>query len=84
MTTDPTRIFQDGKLKPGIYKIQNLRSETYLDVLQHSKEVCCRPARDPGDRKGLVRPYICYLLFVYLTLRSGKSRLLELDTRCRG
>ena len=56
MPTGPFRIFEDGKLKPGIYKIQNLRSETYLDVLQHSKEVCCRPARDLGAKSGLVRP----------------------------
>jgi len=51
-----SRIFEAGKLKPGIYKIQNLYTETYLDVLQHSKEVCCRPARDLEDGRGLVRP----------------------------
>ena len=52
---DPAPIFQDGRLRPGVYKIQNLKSETYLDVIQHSKELCCRPARDLEDGKGLVR-----------------------------
>jgi len=63
-TTDPHRIFENGKLKPGIYRIQNLRSETYLDVLQHSKELCCRPARDIGAKKGLVRPCLPFAVRV--------------------
>ena len=63
-TADPLRIFEDGKLKPGIYKIQNLRSETYLDVHHHSKEVCCRPARDLEDGRGLVRPYLPFVIRV--------------------
>lgn len=50
-------IFEDGKLKPGIYKIQNLFSETYLDIHQHSKQVCCRPAKDLQEGRGLVRIY---------------------------
>ncbi|KAF9642075.1 hypothetical protein BDM02DRAFT_2708081 [Thelephora ganbajun] len=48
-------IFKDGRLKPGIYKIQNLYAETYLDIHQHSKGVCCRPGRDLEDGRGLVR-----------------------------
>ena len=48
-------IFEDGELKPGVYKIQNLESETYLDIHQHTKQVCCRPARDLEDGRGLVR-----------------------------
>jgi len=64
MTTDPFRIFQGGKLKPGIYKIQNLHSETYLDVLQHSKEVCCRPEQDLRNNKGLVRPFLPFVVRV--------------------
>ena len=42
-TTDPTSIFVDGKLKTGAYKVQNLASKTYLEVLEHSDELCCRP-----------------------------------------
>ena len=57
-TTESSRIFEGGKLKPGIYKIQNLYAETYLDVHQHSKEVGCRPARDLEDGRGLVSPHL--------------------------
>lgn len=34
-------IFKGGKLKPGIYEIQNLYSQTYMDIHEHSREVCC-------------------------------------------
>ena len=63
-TTDSPRIFENGRLKPGVYKIQNLFAETYLDVLQHSKQVCCRPTRDVEDGKGLVRPYLPFGIHV--------------------
>jgi len=59
-TVDSSPIFKDGQLKPGIYKIQNLYTETHLDVHQHSKEVCCRPARDLEDGRGFVRPYMLF------------------------
>lgn len=55
-TSDPSSIFEHEKLKPGIYKIQNLDSGTYLDIHQYSKEVCCRPAQNLEDGKGLVCP----------------------------
>ena len=48
-------IFKDGKLKPGVYKIQNLYGQTYLDIHEHSKEVCCRPATALGEGRGFVR-----------------------------
>jgi len=51
-TSDSSSIFKDGKLKPGIYKIQNIQSETYLDIRVHSREVCCRPANDLGEGRG--------------------------------
>ena len=63
-TANSLRVFEDGKLKPGIYKIRNLRSETYLDIHQHSKEVCCRPTRDLEDERGLVRPYLPFAVRV--------------------
>jgi len=53
---DPPSIFENGRLKPGIYKIQNLYSKTYLDIHEHSRETCCRPARDLEEGGGLVRP----------------------------
>jgi len=46
-------LFQGEKLKTGIYKIQNIRSDTYLDIHQHSNEVCCRPARELDEGRGL-------------------------------
>lgn len=61
MTTNPpgdsVSIFADGKLKPGVYKIQNIYSETYLDIEVHSRGVCCRPANDLGEGRGFVRWY---------------------------
>ena len=53
-TSGSSSIFKDGKLKPGIYKIQNILSETYLDIEVHSREVCCRPAKDLGEGRGIV------------------------------
>ena len=53
---DHPRIFEYGNLEPGIYKIQNLRSETYLDVHHHSKEVCCRPVHASDAQKWEIKP----------------------------
>ena len=41
---DSTSIFKDGKLKSGTYKIQNIVGQTYVDIREHNKELCCRPA----------------------------------------
>ena len=57
-TNNSSSIFNNGRLRPGIYKIQNLFSETYLDVHQHSGVVCCRPVRDIEDGRGLVRIHL--------------------------
>jgi len=46
-------IFIDGQLRPGVYKIQNIRSGTYLDIGANSRKVCCRPARDLAEGRGL-------------------------------
>jgi len=53
-TSDPSSILKDGKLKPGVYKIQNLYHQNYLDVEEHSRKLCCRPVWDLEDGKGLV------------------------------
>jgi len=42
---DPMSIFEYGKLKPGKYKVQNLTSQTYLEVQNDSRRLCCRPDR---------------------------------------
>ncbi|KAF9781762.1 hypothetical protein BJ322DRAFT_243167 [Thelephora terrestris] len=41
---DAVPIFKAGKLRPGIYKIQNIVSQTYVDMRESPKELCCRPA----------------------------------------
>ncbi|KAF9648165.1 hypothetical protein BDM02DRAFT_3187334 [Thelephora ganbajun] len=43
-TNNSISIFKDGKLKPGIYKIQNIVSQTYVDIREHTRELCGRPA----------------------------------------
>ena len=52
-TEDPGSILKDGKLKPGVYKIQNIVGQTYVDIREHAKELCCRPAT-VLEGKGLV------------------------------
>ena len=56
--SDSLSIFKDGKLKPGIYKIQKIYTETFLNIETHSRGVCCRPARD------LVRLYLLSVVHV--------------------
>ena len=53
-TNDSFSIFQDGKLKPGVYRIQNVESETYLDFHLRSMELCCRPPKDLERERGFV------------------------------
>lgn len=48
-------IFQDGKIKPGIYKIQNIVSRTYVDTKDHLRELCGRPSSVLGSGGGQVR-----------------------------
>ena len=48
-------IFKDGKLKPGIYKFQNLHNGAYLDIHEDSREVYCHPLEELKEGKGLVR-----------------------------
>jgi len=68
MTPNPAShcpsILKDGELKPGIYKIQNIYTETFLDIHVHSREVCCRPAKDLGEGRGLVSRYLSSVLHV--------------------
>ena len=54
LTNESSSVFQDGKLKSGIYKIWNIYTETYLDIEVHSRNVCCRPAQNL-EGNGLVR-----------------------------
>jgi hypothetical protein len=54
---DSSSILEDGRIKPGVYKIQNLASRTYLDILEYTKETCCRPAEKLEEGGGLVRSF---------------------------
>jgi len=56
--SDSCSIFKDGKLKPGIYKIQNIYAQNFLDVNIQSRQVCCRPAKDLGEGRGFVSRYL--------------------------
>ena len=53
-TGDSRSILENGKLKPGIYKIQNIQTQTYLDVEVHTREVCCRPVVNLEEGRGFV------------------------------
>jgi hypothetical protein len=65
-TSESSSIFENGRLKQGGYKIQNLYSETYLDIHKYSQEMRCRPVRDLEGGKGLVR--LCYQSFpIYIS-----------------
>ena len=55
LPSGPPSIFKDGKLKNGIFKIQNLLTGGYVDVEAHSMGVCCRPAKNLEEGRGLVR-----------------------------
>ena len=68
-------IFKNGKLVPGVYKIQNVASQTYLDMREHTRGVCCRPAA-LLDGKGLVgsRPRFTHTITLTVIF-SGKSSL---------
>ena len=57
-TNNPLTIFEGGRLRPGIYKIQNLYHQNYLDIQEHSRQLFCRPARDLEDGRGLVRRHL--------------------------
>ena len=50
-------IFENGRLKAGTYKIQNLYTGGYVDIHEHSREMCCRPAQELQEGRGTVRRY---------------------------
>jgi len=56
-TSSFSSSFERGRLKPGVYKIQNVYAETFVDIHEHSKELCCRPHKDLEPKKGLVRSH---------------------------
>jgi len=65
-------ILEDGELKPGIYKIQNISSKTFLDYEVHTRELCCRLVNELEEDKGLVSWAPFLLRGSCLKVRSGK------------
>ena len=76
-------IFEGGKLKPGIYKIQNIVGQTYVDIREHNKELCCRPDYVLGG-KGQVRSSSARPVSRWLIIVSGKFSLWVQDTLYEG
>ena len=78
-TNESESVFRDGKIKPGIYKIQNIVGQTYVDIREHTKELCGRPAA-ALEGKGLVRfcPYLTHTVVIPV-ISSGKFSLLGPD-----
>ena len=54
MTMTSSSIFENERLKPGIYKLQNIHNDAYLDIEVGTRRMRCRPARDLGEGRGLV------------------------------
>lgn len=77
--TNPS-ILQDGRIKPGIYKIKNIVSQTYVDTKDHVRELCGRPSSALQKSGGQVSLWV-YRTSVYhlTTTYSGRS-----STRARG
>ena len=75
-------IFVDGKPQPGIYKIQNLASKTYLEVLGHSNELCCRPGTvlTPNDAVVSRNELPAFERLTHLILHSGNFKPQGQDT----
>ena len=73
---DPMSIFVDGKLKPGTYKVQNLASQTYLEILERSKELCCRPATvlTPEDALVIQNILLAFERLTFLMFHSGNFK----------
>jgi hypothetical protein len=51
-----SKIFQYGKLKPGVYKIKNIVSGTYVDTKDDVRELCGRPSTALENGRGEVSP----------------------------
>jgi hypothetical protein len=51
---DLMSMFVNGTLKPGKYKVQNLTGQTYLEILEDSRELCCRPGTVLSPQDALV------------------------------
>ena len=74
-TSDSMPVFEDGKLRPGIYKIMSIIGQTYVDIREHNRELCGRPTT-VLEGKGLVGSYLRLApIVVVMTILSGKFTL---------
>jgi len=48
-------ILENGKPKPGIYQIQNLAGQTYVEMQESVRQLCGRPSMASSAGDGLVR-----------------------------
>ena len=56
-STSNSSIFNNGRLRQGTYKIQNLHARTYADIRESTREMFCYPAKDLEEGSGIVRSY---------------------------
>ncbi|KAF9642236.1 hypothetical protein BDM02DRAFT_2471012 [Thelephora ganbajun] len=70
-STNSSSVFEDGKLRPAVYKIQNIVGQTYVDIREHSKELCGRPAT-VLEKKGLWEILPSGTGYTIRRLESGK------------
>jgi len=50
---DPVSIFNGGKLDPEIHNVRGIVDQTYIDIRDHGRGLCCRPVT-LLEGKGLV------------------------------
>ena len=74
-TSGYASTFEDRKLKPGAHKIQNIVSQTYVDIRENTRELCHLPAV-VLEGNGLVgsRPRLAHIVEI-VTIFSGKFTL---------
>ena len=53
-----TSIYQYGKIKPGVYKIKNVVSGTFVDIKDDARELCGRPSSSLEASRGQVSLHV--------------------------
>ena len=77
-TNNTLPILKGGKLKWGIYKMRNVLTRTYLDIEEHSRALCSRPAQNLEEGNGMVR------LFRWSFVRAFDDHKWEIKPLGRG
>lgn len=72
--TTSSSILQDGRIRPGTYKIKNIVSQTYVDIKDHVREICGRPSSVLEKSRGQVSFQLSSQHWLQcLTTTSGRS-----------